>query len=166
MPPAVWRGCQHACVCDRQRERELIAPTPYSGGCYCTGVNRCYELNCSQCEGYTTLAAVCVFPWGHLPQLPVRVTSQGLSGLARPSAEGQPVKDRGEDTDWKGQDGRKRLGRMPVQGKKGQGRSLQGENVIYENCREAHWGMPERGQIWKEVEKNIWRDKRKHQGMG
>lgn len=60
MPPAVWRGCQHACVCDRQRERELIAPTPYSGGCYCTGVNRCYELNCSQCEGYTTLAAVCV----------------------------------------------------------------------------------------------------------
>lgn len=58
MPFAVWRGCRHACVCDRQRERELIAPTPYSGGCYCTGVNRCYELNCSQCEGYTTLAAV------------------------------------------------------------------------------------------------------------
>ena len=42
------------------------------------------------------------------------------------------MKDRGEDTDCKGQDGRKRLGRMPVQEKKGQGRSLQGENVIYE----------------------------------
>lgn len=60
MPPAVWRGRLHACVCDRQKERELIAPTPYSGGCYCTRVNRCYELNCSQCEGYITMAAVCV----------------------------------------------------------------------------------------------------------
>ena len=130
MPPAVWKGCQHACVCDRQRERELIVPTPYSGGYSCTGVNRCYELNCSQCDGYTTLTCACVRVCVCVHAAAnvclnvfvpvfvcVSVSSAACHGhLSRPGgfrqglqlkATQQPVKDRGEDTDWLGQDGRK-----------------------------------------------------------
>lgn len=79
------------CMSIFNKEQELTAPAPCARGCYCKGVNTCYELNYSQCEGYTTwtgvclcrhaAASVCVFLYECLPQLPVRATSQGLAGL-------------------------------------------------------------------------------------
>lgn len=87
MPLAVFERCMSVF----NKEQELTAPAPCARGCYCKGVNTCYELNYSQCEGYTTwagvclcrhaAASVCLFLYECLPQLPVRATSQGLAGL-------------------------------------------------------------------------------------
>lgn len=79
------------------------------------GVNTCYELNSSQCQGYTTLAVVCVHAATDVwlcvsvfvsARPPTSAACQGLlkAWLLRQGFQlkdsYQPVKDRGEDTYW------------------------------------------------------------------